>query len=162
MSIIRHTKAGGFARAPTVVWGRCSQDEEYWLLCFCPIQSTPKRCTVRWWETCPTHPAGGAVAGAQVRIVSTTTNESRETVSNSSGVYSFTNLEAGRYTVAIAMAGFQSYQTTHVVISIDSVIRLDATLQVGSVNEQVTVSAVAEGLQTDRSEVRHEITEDAL
>jgi len=106
--------------------------------------------------------SGGAVAGAQVRIVSTTTNESRETVSNSSGVYSFTNLEAGRYTVAIAMAGFQSYQATHVVISIDSVIRLDATLQIGSVNEQVTVSAVAEGLQTDRSEVRHEITEDAL
>src|SRR5436190_20154763 len=68
--------------------------------------------------------SGGAVAGAQIRIVSATTNESRETVSNPSGVYSFTNLEAGKYSVSIAMAGFQAYQATNVVISIDSVVRL--------------------------------------
>src|SRR5258705_12107218 len=96
---------------------------------------------------------GGAVAGAQIRIVSATTNESRETLSNASGVYSFTNLEAGKYAVNIAMAGFQAYQATNVVISIDSVVRLDATLQIGSVNDQVTVSAAAGGLQTDKSEV---------
>src|SRR5262245_53068778 len=106
--------------------------------------------------------SGGAVAGAQVRIVSATTNESKETVSNASGVYNFTNLEPGKYTVAITMAGFQSFQNTNVTISIDATVRLDVTLQIGSVNEQVTVSAAAGALQTDRSEVRHEIGDETL
>jgi hypothetical protein len=109
-----------------------------------------------------TDPSGGVVAGARIRIVSVTTNESRETLSNSSGGYSFTNLDAGNYTVSVSMTGFQSFQNTNVAISIDSVVRLDVTLQVGSVNEQVTVSAAAGGLQTDRSEVRHEIGDEAL
>src|SRR5260221_14658358 len=65
--------------------------------------------------------SGAAIAGAQVRIVSATTNESREAVSNASGVYSFTNLEAGKYAVTVTMAGFQAYQATNVAISIDSV-----------------------------------------
>src|SRR5258707_5815624 len=82
--------------------------------------------------------SGGIVAGAQVRIVSATTNETRETVSNASGVYSFTNLEAGKYAFTVTMAGFQAYQATNVSISIDSVGRLEATLQVGSLHEQVT------------------------
>jgi hypothetical protein len=109
-----------------------------------------------------TDSSGGAVGGAQIKIVRATTNESRETVSNASGGYGFNNLDAGEYTVAVSMAGFQSFQNTKVAISIDSVVRLDVTLQIGSVNEQVTVSAVTGGLQTDRSEVRHEIGEEAL
>ena len=104
--------------------------------------------------------SGGAVAGAQIKIVRATTNDSREAVSNASGAYSFINIEAGEYTVTISMPGFQSFQNTNVAISIDSVLRLDVALQIGSINEQVTVSAVAGALQTDRSEVRHEIGEE--
>src|SRR5262245_7540335 len=63
-------------------------------------------------------PSGGAVAGARVRIVSATTNDSRETLSNPSGGYHFSNLEAGSYTVSVSMPGFQSYQNTNVNISI--------------------------------------------
>lgn len=107
-------------------------------------------------------PSGGAVAGASIRIVNATTNDSRETVSNTSGGYNFTNLDAGNYTVTVSMPGFQSFQNTNVQVSIDTVVRLDVTLQIGSVNEQVTVSAAAGGLQTDRSEVRHEIGEETL
>jgi Carboxypeptidase regulatory-like domain/TonB dependent receptor-like, beta-barrel len=107
-------------------------------------------------------PSGGAVAAARVRIVSATTNDARETLSNPSGGYSFTNLDAGTYTLSVSMPGFQSYQNTSAIVSIDATVRLDVTLQIGSVNEQVTVSAAAGGLQTDRSEVRHEITDESL
>src|SRR5947207_9160560 len=106
--------------------------------------------------------SGGSVAGARIRIVSASTNDSRETKSNPSGGYSFANLDAGTYSVTVNAPGFQSFQNTNVTISIDSVVRLDVTLQIGSVNEQVTVSAAAGGLQTDRSEVRHEIAEESL
>src|SRR5262249_30131179 len=68
-------------------------------------------------------PSGGADAGAHIRIVSATTNDSRETVSNASGAYNFTNLDAGNYTVSVSMPGFQSYQNTNVALSIDAVVR---------------------------------------
>src|ERR1051326_2900189 len=109
-----------------------------------------------------TDPSGGAIPAAHIRIVNTATQDARETTSNASGAYSFPNLNPATYIVTVTAPSFQSYQNTNVTVSIDSVVRLDATLQIGSVNEQVTVTAAAGGLQTDRREVRHEIDEQSL
>ena len=106
--------------------------------------------------------SGAAVAGAKVAVVNHKTNESRETQSNADGGYSFPNLTAGEYTLSIAMHGFQSFQATNVVVSIDSVVRVDARLQLGTMSEQVTVSAAAIALQTDRSDLRFETSEREL
>jgi hypothetical protein len=106
--------------------------------------------------------SGAAVAGAKVAVVNHKTNESRETQSNADGGYSFPNLTAGEYTLNIALSGFQSFQATNVIVSIDSVARVDARLQLGTMSEQVTVSAAAIALQTDRSDLRFETNEREL
>src|SRR5207247_2791402 len=79
--------------------------------------------------------SGGALAGARIRIVSATTNDAREPVSNTSGGYNFTNLDAGSYTVTVSAPEFQSYQNTNATVSLDAIVRLDVTLQVRSDHE---------------------------
>jgi len=109
-----------------------------------------------------TDSSGDAVAGAKIIAANVRTNEVRQGKSNTEGGYSFTNLSAGEYTVTVTMSGFQSFQTTGVTVSIDSVVRLNAVLQIGRINEQITVTAAAAVLQTDRADLRYETNEREL
>jgi hypothetical protein len=67
------------------------------------------------------------------------------------------NLPPGTYTVTISTSGFQPYTRTGVVVTVQTTTRVDAALTVGGVSENVTVSAEAAVLQTDRADVRFEI-----
>ena len=102
------------------------------------------------------------MADAKVTVVNSTTSESRVTATNASGGYDVSHLAPGEYTLSIIKTGFQTFLTTNLTISIDSVARINAELQIGNVTEQVTVSATAVGLQTDRSDMRFETNQRAL
>ena len=104
-----------------------------------------------------TDASGGAIASARIAIVNPTTNDSRETVTNTYGGYSFPNLPAGDYNLTVTATGFQTFVSNGVRVSINSVVRVDAALQVGTLTEQMTVSAAAAALQTDRSDMRFEV-----
>ena len=56
----------------------------------------------------------------------------------------------------------QSYNQTGIALSPNAVRRADVTLTVGQVSETVTVEALAAALQTDRSDVRAEMTQQTL
>lgn len=99
-----------------------------------------------------------AVAGATVTVTAKDTNQTRQTVSNDTGGYSFPTLQAGVYDVRVTKEGFSSYTEQSVTVSINTVTRVDVGLKVGAVTETVTVSGQVATLQTDRSEVRSEIT----
>lgn len=100
---------------------------------------------------------GGAVPGAAVTITHDGTKATRETVTDASGRYQFPTIQTGTYTVTVALSGFQTSSRTAVPVTLNSVTRIDMTLKVGQLSESVTVSAAAEGLQTDRAEVRSEL-----
>jgi hypothetical protein len=109
--------------------------------------------------------SGAAVAGANVTATSRETNQSRQTTTNSEGNYTFSNVPSGTYTVKIEMAGFAPFTRQEVLVAINTTARVDAKLGLAGVTEQVTVTAVDAGivpLQTDRAEVRHELTESEL
>jgi hypothetical protein len=106
--------------------------------------------------------SGGIVPGVRVVATHAGTNQSRETVSNPSGGYTFTNVDAGTYTISATMSGFQKFHMTGVLVSINSVLRVDIPLQVGAVSEQLIVSSTAAALQTDRSDVRFEVESQKL
>lgn len=105
-----------------------------------------------------TDSSNAAVPGATVRITHQETNQSRQSVTNEVGGYNFPTLPGGSYDVAVSKEGFQTFTRRHVVVSISSVVRVDATLQVGAVTESIQVAAQAATLQTDRAEVRSEVT----
>jgi hypothetical protein len=99
-----------------------------------------------------------AVAGATVTITNTQTNQTRQTVTNDLGSYSLPTLEPGTYSLRVTKEGFSTHTQSDVLVSINTVTRVDVGLKVGAVTETVTVSGQIATLQTDRSEVRAEIT----
>ena len=65
------------------------------------------------------------VAGAAVTAVNVNTNQSRETITDSVGSFSIPTLDAGTYTVKVIKAGFSTAVETNVVVSINTVTRVD-------------------------------------
>lgn len=102
------------------------------------------------------------VPGATVKITHTGTNQTRSMSTNDAGGYSFAALAVGAYDISISKEGFQTFVQRSVTLTINTVGRVDATLQVGNIVESVQVTAAAALLQTDRAEVRAEVTSDLL
>ena len=98
-----------------------------------------------------------AVAGATVTATDQATSFSRSTTADSSGFYTLSGLPPGLYNVNVNAAGFQTSTHLGVSITAQTVSRLEVTLNVGSVNETVTVSAQATELQADRADVHTEL-----
>src|SRR5436305_3373286 len=105
-----------------------------------------------------TDASGSAVAGASVRVVQGQTNDTREVTTNDSGGYTLPTVPAGTYEVSISKAGFQTFTTRNIEVRLNTVVRVDASLQVGQVSEQVQVTAQAAALQTDKADVHSEFT----
>src|SRR6266542_1937613 len=105
-----------------------------------------------------TDPSDAAVAAAKVAAVNTGTGFSREAVSDDRGGYLFSDLQPGAYRVTVTAAGFSTFTQTDVQVSTNAVLRVDVHLQLQTATESVTVAAAATTLQSDRSDLRAEIS----
>jgi Carboxypeptidase regulatory-like domain/TonB dependent receptor len=104
-----------------------------------------------------TDETGAAVPGATVTIEQTETKLKRELVTDAAGAYHFAAVPTGTYTISVSLTGFRSFGRPGVPVSLNSVARVDARLEVGQLTEVVGVSAETPLLQTDRAEVRSEL-----
>ena len=100
---------------------------------------------------------GAVVPGARVTIVNTETNFTREATTDAQGAYSFTNIQAGPYSVKVALDGFREAVRAGVPVTVGQISRVDLTLQVGAMSETITVQSAAELLQTDKADVHTEL-----
>src|SRR5437879_5894244 len=96
---------------------------------------------------------GAAIANAHVQVVEQTTGLTREATTSDQGFYRIPELPPGQYTVTVEAPGFKAAVSKNVDVKAEEPQGLDVTLQVGAVSEQVTVSAVNEGLQTEDASV---------
>ena len=101
--------------------------------------------------------SGGAMPGADVTITQTETGLTRNAVSNDVGTATFATIPPGTYTVRVNISGFRENVTTGVAVAEDSVMRVNAGLEVGQMTDTVTVTAGVAVLQTDRADVRTDI-----
>jgi len=90
----------------------------------------------------------GVVPGATVTVTSTQTQQSRTTTTDSSGFYSFPNMQAGRYEMVVELSGFKKINRS-IQLDAAGALSLDFTLQTGSLTEEVTVTAESPRLQTE-------------
>jgi hypothetical protein len=106
-----------------------------------------------------TDKSGAAVVGANVTIVSTGGNLTRTTVTNGDGVYVASALPSGTYNITVSAKGFQKFEAKGVVLDVAQKARLDVTLTVGAITEEVLVSGenVAQ-VDTQSSEIGSTIT----
>jgi hypothetical protein len=107
-------------------------------------------------------PSGAGVANATVTIKNQATSLTRSSVTNAQGEYSLVTLQPGVYTVTVSATGFQSYVKTGVTVNANEISRADTVLTVGAISQSVTVSASAATLQTDRADVRNDLTAQTL
>ncbi len=103
-------------------------------------------------------PTGAVVPKAKVIVTNKNTGAVREAESDEAGRYSLLNVVAGAYEMKVTAPGFRTAVRSDLEVAINTVARADIKLEVGQMSEQVTVSASAVALQTDKSDVKHEIT----
>ena len=103
-------------------------------------------------------PSGAIVSSANITLRDTATQETRQATSDASGHFEFDNIAAGQYQLTVESQGFQKTSSGNISVTIGAVVRYDFKLKPGSVGESVTVSAEAEGLQTEQTTVETNIS----
>jgi Carboxypeptidase regulatory-like domain/TonB-dependent Receptor Plug Domain len=106
-----------------------------------------------------TDKSGSTVVGATVVIASTGGNLTRTTETNGDGVYVASALPSGTYNITVTAKGFQKFEAKGFVLEVAQKARLDVSLTVGAVTEEVLVSGenIAQ-VDTQSSEIGSTIT----
>jgi Carboxypeptidase regulatory-like domain len=99
-----------------------------------------------------TDSSGAGVPGATVTATETQTNVSRSVVTNEVGYYLLSSLQNGTYAIEAELQGFKKIVRQGVKLDVNTTVRVDLRLEVGQLNETVTVAAETPLLQTDRTD----------
>ena len=90
--------------------------------------------------------------GATVTITETRTNISFNAATNDAGFYTFPSLKDGTYQVVAELSGFKKVLRNGVIVPVNTTIRVDLRMEVGTVEESITVVGESPILQTDRTD----------
>jgi hypothetical protein len=96
---------------------------------------------------------GAVIPGARVEVLSDATGVTQMTVTNGTGVFQVGALNPGEYTVNVSKDGFERTTTKSVTVAGVGVTNLDVALEVGRTSVVVNVSAQADLLSKDQSDV---------
>ena len=107
-------------------------------------------------------PQGAAMSGVAVTITNVATNVVTTTKTNNAGYYRAEALVPGVYQAHFATIGFTSLDITAIEVPAAQVIRVDAKLKVGSINEKVEVKADLPMLETDASNFSSTLQKDII
>jgi hypothetical protein len=98
-----------------------------------------------------TDPSGSAIPGATVSVRNVSTNQTRETRTGGSGLFTVTSLPVGTYELKATAPGFQTTAVTDAKLDVNATLRVDVSMKVGQVNETVQVEAQAPLLNTENA-----------
>jgi hypothetical protein len=99
--------------------------------------------------------SGAVVPRALITITNLGTNAERTAVANDNGEYSLPLLPAGIYSVQAALPGFKTNVVENVEVHVNTTLRINVTLTVGAVSEQVLVTEPAPLVRSETSSVGH-------
>ncbi len=88
-----------------------------------------------------TDPNGRSVPGVNILITNLATNVTSRTATNDQGIYRVPSLQPGIYRMTIDKDGFKSIVKSGVELHVQDVASINFELQIGSVNETVTVES---------------------
>ena len=95
--------------------------------------------------------SGAVVSNAAVKVTETQTNVVKTTKTDSNGEYVVTELKSGEYTVAVEHQGFKKALQAAFKLDVNQVVRVDITLAVGSISEEMVVTAAAPLIESETS-----------
>ena len=100
-----------------------------------------------------TDPQGAVVPAAEVTITNQGTGASQTVTSTSSGVYSAPSVDPGTYTIRVKSSSFKEFVAKNVTVNVSSATTVNAALQLGNMNEEVTVEGSAIQVETSTGAV---------
>jgi len=103
-------------------------------------------------------PAGAALPNVNITATNVESGIAKTIQTNSSGQYVIPDLNIGHYNVKAEATGFKSTEQKNIVLQVGDRDRIDFQLQVGEVQETVTVEANTLRVQTDSGEQSSVIT----
>ena len=101
-----------------------------------------------------TDSSGAVLPGVTVTATQTATGLERTAVTDGEGAYLLTNLPPGPYRLEISLQGFRGYVQTGLVLTVGATPTVNAALELGSLEETVTVEA--RGAARRRAQRRHQ------
>src|SRR3954462_2236434 len=95
-----------------------------------------------------TDSSGAAVPGATVTVTNTATRGTRNTTTNAAGLYTFPVVPPGIYALKVELQGFHTAEVRSFKVDVQQTVRVDVPLQVGALDETVTVNGESTLLNT--------------
>ena len=102
--------------------------------------------------------SGAVLPGVAITLTEETTGLVRTVVANDAGRWVVPALRPGRYAIKAELAGFQTQTRAGVVVNVGQAITINLALPVGSLSDEVTVTAEAPLVEVTRSDVGTNIT----
>jgi hypothetical protein len=99
-----------------------------------------------------TDPSGAVVPGVTVLATAVSTNVQSTAVTDGKGFYNLPALSIDTYNISTSQSGFRDYQQTGVKIDANSAVRIDITMQIGTVNNTVNVRSDALQVETQSTQ----------
>ena len=105
---------------------------------------------------------GAVVSGAQVTLTDTDTGLILQGKTNGSGIYMFSPVKQGNYSLSATAAGFQTTVQQNIHVDIQQRLNVVLTLQLGAVSQTITVSTAPPLLQTQSASVGQVMSTQAI
>src|SRR5947209_7195989 len=96
--------------------------------------------------------SGGVIPGVTVTATNKATNAVRTTTTNAAGLYDFPALQPGTYTVKSELEGFKTI-TRDAELQVQGTVRVNFTMEVGTISESAIVTGVAPLIVTENATV---------
>jgi len=109
-----------------------------------------------------TDPQGAAVPGATVTLTNMSTNQKMVTTSDANGIYQFSALQPTPYSLSAEHQGFKTRTLEHVQIIPEQLNSLDLQMDLGEVQQTVTVSGTVQTLDTETATVSGTISSNQI
>lgn len=94
---------------------------------------------------------GLAIPGAEVSLAGNSLALSKKTTTNAAGAYEVAALPAGTYTLTVSHTGFRTQVINDLEITLNRTVKINVTLEVGTVQQKVEVSGQIPLLETSSS-----------
>ena len=104
--------------------------------------------------------AGAVVPGASVVATNDETKVENKTTTTSAGAYTLPYLPQGTYTLRVTSAGFRTATAENVVLRAAQTLTVNINLEVGQINQNVTVSDTPPVIEAGTAEMGHYINQE--
>ena len=103
-------------------------------------------------------PSGAVIAGAQIQAKNNANGSVFTAASTDTGNYTLPQVPAGTYDLTATVAGFKTYNRVGLDLAAAQTMRIDISMEVGSVGDSVTITAEASLLKTESSALAQNVT----